>query len=124
MTDTETTDPNFGERTGQDDPKASCAVYVRRPVAEYSPFEEVFEFYQTEPEVSQERSGSAGVRYYLTRESRTGRPGVDNTEASCGMFPLPKVPKEVRERAAEMADFIDPDPDWEEESVVVEEDND
>jgi len=67
MTDTETTDPNFGERTGQDDPKASCAVYVRRPVAEYSPFEEVFEFEATEPEVSQaERSGKVGsCRYYL-----------------------------------------------------------
>jgi len=106
-------DPNFGERTSGS-VRASASVFVRRPLNEYTNIEEVFEFYLVEPEFSQaKRDGTAGVRYHLTRESRTGNPGVENVDMGTGMMPPPKVPDEIKERAAEMADFIDPDPDWE-----------
>lgn len=108
-------DPKFGEREGQHHPKASCAVFVRRQLNEYSPFEEVFEFYHTEPEVGSKRNGAAACKYYITRESRTGRPGVDEIEASGGMIPIQTIPEEVRERAAAMVDYIETNPDWEDD---------
>jgi hypothetical protein len=108
-------DKPFGERVSGG-VRASASVFVRRPLNEYTNIEEVFEFHLVEPEVSQaERDGTAKVQYHLTRESRTGRPGVDKVDMGTGMMPMPKVPDEIKKRAAEIVDFIEPDPDWEDE---------
>lgn len=111
-------DEPFGKRTSGKT-RAGMSVFVRRPLNEYTNIEEVFEFYLIEPEVSEaDRKGKnvPGVQYSLTRESRTGRPGVDDIDMGTGMMPFPRVPDEIKQRAAEMADFIEMNPDWEDDN--------
>jgi len=100
-------DPPFGE-SSLDEARAATSIYVRRPLNGYSGLEEVFEFYVVEPSYDQaERGGVPGVRYCVTREARTGRPGVDNEEFSSGMMPVQQVPDEVKYRAKRVLDFVE-----------------
>jgi len=112
--DEDSGDRPFGE-TGPGRARASASIYVRRPLNDYTGLEEVFEFYVVEPSYDQaERGGVPGVRYYVTRESRTGRPGVDNEEFSAGMMPVQQVPDEVRYRAKRILDHVEWPSDHEE----------
>jgi len=108
-------DPHFGEST-LDGPRASVSFYVRRPLNDYTELEEVFEFYVTEPYYDQaERSGVPGVRYYITMEARTGRPGVDNEKFKDGVMPIHKIPDEVKYRAKRILDFVEFPPNGEQD---------
>jgi len=100
-------DPPFGE-SSLDDARAAISIYVRRPLNDYTDLEEVFEFYVVEPSYDQaERSGVPGVKYCITRESRTGRPGVDSAEVSGFPMPVQLVPGDVRYRAKQTLDFVE-----------------
>ena len=107
---TEKTKPDdlaFSEST-PDGPRASVSFYVRRPLNDYTELEEVFEFYSTEPYRDQPERGSVpGVRYYITREPRTGRPKVEDEEFRRGMIPIQKVPDDVKCRAKGILDFVE-----------------
>ena len=113
--ETKSGDPPFGVST-PDGPRASVSFYVRRPLNDYTELEEVFEFYVTEPYYDQaERSGVPGVRYYITREPRTGRPKVEDEEFRRGMIPIQKVPDDVKCRAKAVLDFVEFPPDGEQD---------
>lgn len=103
--------PDFGE-SNLDGPQASTSVWVRQPLNDYSELEEVFEFTVQEPSNDQAaRRGIPGVRYYITRDSRTGRPGVDDPEISRSMMHLNLVPDDIVERAQQMLGHVS----WEED---------
>lgn len=103
-------EPEFGEHSG--DVRAEANVFVRRPLNEYSGLDEVFMFSFVEPEVSQaERVMYPSMRYILTRDEKTGRPGVKSDEFNRRLMHPEKVPDEVLERAQEMIRQLDVDPD-------------
>jgi hypothetical protein len=106
----------FKERTSGS-VRAEASIFIRRPLNEYTSLEEVFGFHLIEPEVSQVcQTGEISVcSYAITRESRTREPGVDEYEYKRSSMAAKNVPDEIRERAAAMVDYIDPDPDYEEE---------
>jgi hypothetical protein len=99
-------DPRFGEREFGEHPKSAATVEVRRKLKDYSQLDEVFVFYAMEPQVSEvELNGLASVEYKITKEFRSGKPGISDPEYSTAM-PIGQVPEEVIDRAEQMADFI------------------